>query len=126
MIRKYCPKLGIPSDLQTRFGTFLLKYTDHAIRAAWGDRYSHVCDVAKDLPKVLDTNKAEVFEVATDETGTVTEKVGYRIPFNDEFDLNMVVVPRWRRVVTCWLNDKNDQHKTLDLSKYDIPLGVAA
>jgi hypothetical protein len=46
---------------------------------------------------------------------TVTKWV-VRVSYNDNKDISIAV--RGHKVVTAWLNDKNDVHSTLDLDKY--------
>ena len=111
---KYHTEVGIPEDVQTQFGQMLLDYSQHALQAAQNDRYGTI-----DLPRSLDTSKAQVIEVETD--GKRTHKVLYRVPYNNEYDLLMAVDPRRRFVRTVWLNRNDDLHNTLDPSQYDIP-----
>lgn len=42
--------------------------------------------------------------------------VGCRFNFNEKFDLVAIVTEN--KLLTCWLNRKNDFHKHLDTSKY--------
>ena len=93
----------------------LLDYSPHALDAALDDRYGNIVN----LPKSLDTSKAQVVEVEMQ--GSKTTKVVYRIPYNEEYDLIIVLIPDRRFVKTVWLNKNSDLHNTLDASKYDIP-----
>ncbi len=111
----YHADLGIPQNAQTQHGQVLLNYSQHALDAALDDRYGNIVN----LPKSLDTSKAQVIEVEMQ--GSKTTKVVYRIPYNEEYDLVMVLVPDRRFVKTVWLNKNSDLHNTLDTSKYDIP-----
>ena len=111
----YHADLGIPQNAQTQHGQMLLDYSPHALDAALDDRYGNIVN----LPKSLDTSKAQVIEVEMQ--GAKTTKVVYRIPYNEEYDLVMVLVPDRRFVKTVWLNKNSDLHNTLDVSKYDIP-----
>jgi len=113
-LMKYHAELGIPEGLQTQFGSMLLDYSPHAMQAARDDRYGTI-----DLPRVLDTSKAQVIEVESD--GRKARKVLYRVQYNGEFDLLLAVDPDRRYVKTVWLNRNDDVHGTLDPSKYDIP-----
>lgn len=111
----YHADLGIPENAKTQHGQFLLDYPPHALNAATDDRYGNIVN----LPKSLDTSKAQVIEVEME--GSKTTKVVYRIPYNDEYDLVMAVIPDRRFVKTVWLNKNSDLHNTLDTSKYDVP-----
>lgn len=112
----YHSELGIPNNAKTNFGSMLLDYSPHALEAALDDRYGNIIN----LPSFLDTSTAQVIEVETDNNGKTT-KVLYRVPYSDELDLVLAVIPDRRFVKTVWLNQKNDLHNTLDNSKYDIP-----
>lgn len=114
-LKKYHADLGIPSSAQTNFGQMLLDYSGHALSAAQDDRYGNIIN----LPRSLDTSTAQVIEVETD--GRKTTKVLYRIPYSDEFDLMLAVIPDRRFVKTVWLNRNDDKHETLQDWKYDIP-----
>lgn len=114
----YHADLGIPQNAQTQHGQMLLDYSPHALNAALDDRYGNIVN----LPKSIDTSKAQVIEVEMN--GSKTTKVVYRIPYNEEYDLVMVLLPDRRFVKTVWLNKNTDLHNTLDTSKYDIPNDV--
>lgn len=114
----YHADLGIPQNAKTQHGQFLLDYSPHALNAAADDRYGNIVN----LPKSLDTSKAQVIEVEME--GSKTTKVVYRIPYNEEYDLVMAVIPDRRFVKTVWLNKNSDLHNTLDTSKYDVPEDV--
>lgn len=67
-----------------------------------------VCDII---------NKHEQYEVySADYKDGEVWAVGCRFGFNKEFDLVAIVTQS--RLLTCWLNRKNDFHKHLDTSKY--------
>lgn len=114
----YHADLGIPQNAQTQHGQMLLDYSPHALSAALDDRYGNIVN----LPKSIDTSKAQVIEVEMN--GSKTTKVVYRIPYNEEYDLVMVLLPDRRFVKTVWLNKNTDLHNTLDTSKYDTPNDV--
>ena len=113
----YHSELGIPPDAKTQHGSFLLTYSQHALQEAQNDRYGNGNII--NLPKYLDTSQAQVIEVEM--TGNKTTKVLYRIPYDEDHDLVMAVIPDRGFVKTVWLNENKDLHKTLDHSKYDIP-----
>ena len=66
-----------------------------------------------DRLKTFDNIKA--FEVETD--GHELTKCVVRVGFNGKKDISLVF--RKGLVVTAWLCDKDDNHKTLDKSKYE-------
>jgi hypothetical protein len=107
---------GFPADLKLPKGPFLLKYTKHAQEAAKEDRYSKTPII---LPITVDFEKADIFEVEMD--NGVLIKLTCRFPHNDDYDLVMPIINDGKIVKTVWLNDKLDDHPTLDLSRYDSP-----
>ncbi len=60
---------------------------------------------------------ATPIEVEVGSHGSV-DKIVYRFEWSTSHD--MVAVVRGNRLITCWLNHKNDGHKTLDRTKYAI------
>ena len=95
----------------------LLDYSNHGmIEAAQDDRYGNILN----LPRSLDTSKAQVIEVET--SGNKTTKVLYRIPYDDLHDFTYGCNARkTSSVKTVWLNRNDDLHRTLDTSKYNAP-----
>lgn len=104
-------ELGIPKTAKTKIGNIPLKYSNHAKNAAQDDRNGQIT-----LPVRLDTNSAQVIEVEM--CGTETVKVVYRVPYNKDFDLVLVVMPRDGFTKTVWLNSNKDLHKTLQAHRY--------
>ena len=88
-----------------------LSYTLHAFQSAENDRYGTI-----NLPSKINLAMAEVIEVEI-LNGDV-EKIIVRQKYSKEYDLILVIIPRYMRVKTVWLNQVSDTHKTLDRSKY--------
>jgi hypothetical protein len=63
-------------------------------------------------------NFDDVFELAIDR-GFI-QKIGFRVNFGEN-DV-VFVINRDKMVITLWLNDKKDTHKTLNVSLYCKPL----
>ena len=108
----YHKDLGLPTMWKTDWGVLGLKYSKHAQQAAEDDRYGFI-----DLPRRLDTSRAEVIEIELDEDECL-DKILYRTRYNAEYDICIAVRPLTREVKTVWLNKRNDTHQTLDLTKY--------
>jgi hypothetical protein len=104
-------ELGIPKSARTKIGNIPLRYSAHALNAAQDDRNGQIA-----LPVRLNTNDAQVIEVEM--RGSETLKVVYRVPYNKDFDLVLVVIPYNGMTKTVWLNSKKDLHRTLDKSRY--------
>lgn len=99
-----------PVAANMRFAV-LLRYGQHARDAAITDRYGKL-----DLPSVLDTREATLIEAEL--RGNTVIKAVYRMPLNEKLDICLVVHPRDGFVRTVWANLRDDDHRTLDRSKY--------
>lgn len=72
------------------------------------------------LPVQLSLNKVDVFEVETDENGSIVKLV-MRCVWNELYDIIFAVLLRSGIVKTIYFNRRGDSHVTLDHSKYDLP-----
>ena len=94
-----------------RFSKHLKEYFDDDSERRQFDADSIIKII--DRLKTFDNIKA--FEVETD--GHLLTKCVVRVGYNGRKDI--CIVFRKGFVVTAWLCDKDDKHKTLDRSKYD-------
>jgi len=88
------------------------KYTDHAFDQAEKNTYEVIV-----LPTVLTLYHEYLFEVTVSGDKEV-EKIAYRLPYSEEFDLCITYVPHNNLVLTVWLNEVNDNHPTLKKERY--------
>ena len=88
--------------------TFTPIYTKHAIDQAKKRNLK--------LPETITYNGNDVFEVELGENNEVI-KYGIRVTYNPKKDI-IVIFKNNHIVKTVWWNQKNDQHKTLDMTKY--------
>jgi hypothetical protein len=97
-----------------------LVYSEHAIQAASGDRYGNV---RSRLPARLDMAQARIVEVEAEPERRKLRKMVLRSSLDSGRDLVLVVEPRGTRwfVRTCWVNEKSDNHRTLNRSNYVKP-----
>lgn len=95
-------------------GNVVLNYSAHARQEAHADRYG-----VAELPDGIELESQDVVEVEVFQ-GAVCKAV-VRFPYSDDLDLVLVVVPGIKNyfVKTCWFNRANDNHKSLDRSKYN-------
>lgn len=107
----YHADIHLPQQAKGLQFVSLLNYTPHARQAAQDDRYGPV-----KLPTTFDSRSATLIEAGVLD-GKVVKAV-YRQHYDNRFDLCLVLNLKANRVVTVWLNEKNDHHKTLDGSKY--------
>lgn len=108
-VEVFMPRVVLPR------GKFILKYTQHAIRAAQTDRYGNI-----PLPTHLNTNLFRVIEVETDNNKNV-RKVVYKGMLDEKRDIAIVCIPDNDMMVvkTVWANECTDKHATLNRDKYD-------
>jgi hypothetical protein len=109
--------IGFPADLDITLYTrrpLALRYSSHARRAAAGDRYG-----AAILPQVLHVAAGDLVEAEVLSAPVVTKLV-VRTRYSATLDLVLVVLP-CGFVKTVWFNKRDDQHGTLDRSKYAHP-----
>lgn len=112
----YHADVFLPSNLTLPRGLYGLNYGPHAMREAENEvrkfgRFG--------LPTTINTSKARVVEVETDERGE-TRKIVYRTQLDIDRDLCIVVIPERRRwfVKTVWINLRSDTHTTLRTERY--------
>lgn len=110
----YHKDIRLPEGFALPARTVALSWTRHACHALTTDRYGMI-------PKFehIDLRLKEVIEVELD--GKRVVKVVVRGDLDGINDIVYVLIPNgsnpWT-VKTVWINEKNDDHKTLDRSKY--------
>jgi ABC-type microcin C transport system permease subunit YejB len=92
-------------------GEHVVEYSNHAIQSAKSDRYGIIT-----LNTTLELRKEYIIEVETENNRV--SKVLYRMPYNNQFDVMIALIPNTFLVKTCWLNCKSDKHFTLDKLRY--------
>lgn len=102
--------LGLPK-VRYPMGEFRLEYSRHAIEASRSDRYGYI-----HLPEILDTMDCTIIEVGTEDDRVV--KIVYRQSYDSNLDLVLVVNPLTWKVITVWVNEKADAHRTLNVRNY--------
>jgi hypothetical protein len=114
----YHVDLGLPVGADVPVGQFRLVHTQHARTQAQIDRYGPFV-----LPATLHLQGHETFELEV--TDGVSSKAAVRVPYNDRYDLSLVLRPGACSghviVVTCWLNENTDLHQTLKAGRYTRP-----
>lgn len=110
-MRKYHASIYMPKSALDLAFAALLRYSRHALEAAKDDRYGQI-----DLPKVFDSRQAELIEAKYQDDRLW--RTLWRQPYSDTYDLNLVIEPDTSRVITVWLNSKDDTHDTLDEGQY--------
>lgn len=103
--------IGFPSPLRIPMGDILLQNSFHARQQAYERRIT--------IPAIVNLADATIIEVETDWHGRVVKTVA-RFPYDRLRDLTIVMLTNGA-VKTVWLNDVDDEHETLDLTRYDRP-----
>jgi hypothetical protein len=114
MVKLYHKKLGLPKNLARYTNQrYSLEYTRHAQMECVKDKYKLIYPPFT-LVLILD----DIIEI--EEDGGKVTKIVARTKYDDSFDLIVVFIPNGNKgvVKTVWLNEINDNHKTLDKSKY--------
>jgi len=88
------------------------RYSIHAQDEAVKDIYNII-----ELPYEINLADADIFEVETN--GKKIVKIAFRVEYDEIFDLCFAMLIPSNRVKTVWLNEKIDNHDTLDKTKYD-------
>lgn len=116
---RYHPEVGLPAGLNLPQGRFRLRPTPHAWREAAAD--------AVLIPSWLNTRTCLLFEVVTTERGEVI-KLGLRTVVDATRDICLMVTDLHGQVwtvLTVWVNDREDVHRTLRRNEYDaVPASI--
>ncbi len=117
---RYHVEKGFPKDVVTLLAKaaskkfiMQLEYSKHARDRA--RKYGCMTQ----LPTHINWADCEVFEVGI--VGGVLDKVVARTEFDRDNDIILILNAANRKVRTLWLNRKDDQHDSLDLSVYATP-----
>jgi hypothetical protein len=111
----YHKDIGFPTSLDIPEGMVSLWYSAHAKDRIVGKYKGQLI-----LPTFIKITKNNTVEVSSEDNITVN-KVMVRTTYNEKKDICVVLIPQTGKVVTLWMNYKNDKHDTLDKSKYDKP-----
>lgn len=104
----YMPKFDRPDRW------FHVNYTRHAQEACLTDRYGEI-----EPFEFINLAQGEIVEIEIENRKII--KLVIRFEYDDELDIVMVIVPQTLNVKTVWLNERNDNHNTLNESRYIKP-----
>lgn len=109
----YHKEIGFPSYFRAPVGKYATALSRHA----------QVREIEKGftIPTMIDLSDFEVIEIEM-RNGAV-QKMVVRGEYDEYDDIVLVVIPKSHGlfVKTAWLNRWNDNHRTLDVSKYARP-----
>ena len=86
-------------------------YTQHAREAALTDKYGVII-----LPNSYNLANSDIIELEIKNNDI--NKLVIRAPYNNKYDLTIVISFYSGVIKTVWLNKKDDNHDTLDKNKY--------
>lgn len=115
MTHLYNIQTGLPDGLDSICGIYKLQLTNHAKQSANSDRYGRI-----EIPQFARIEIDSIFEVELNDYDQI-EKVLIRQAYDQKNDLILVLIPRSGHIAilkTVWLNRSNDNHSTLDKTKY--------
>ena len=109
----YHAQVFMPEIARSVAFSAMVRATPHARHAATTDRYG-----AFTLPTVVDTRQGDIVEAKV--VDGVVVKVVIRQAYDDAHDIVLVLDPRPSMpvLITAWLNERGDDHGTLDVSRY--------
>ena len=114
----YHKDIGFPDDLVMPRGfspVITLDYGGHARFEAMSDKYGKL-----NLPHRVDVRTdGDIIEVGA--IDNVCCKLVFRMSYDAKKDIVLVIKVPTGFVKTVWANEKNDQHRTLDRSRYGNP-----
>ena len=112
---------------------YFSKHFKEHLENCFEDRsHKYLADIVTECLDSLKDTQRDVFEVELSkdyhffgQSGWFITKYCCRIPYSYDQDLVVAIRPQYRdgkivnnMIVTAWLNNKNDSHRTLDGSKY--------
>ena len=109
-------QIGLPKAAENFFGRkYRLTYSHHAKLSCINDRYG----IISKPPFVCEITRENIIEVETNAANVIV-KIVIRIGYDSRLDIALALLVDYdvATVKSCWLNEKNDSHKTLDKSKY--------
>ena len=109
----YHKDIGFPSNMKFR-GVDGLIPSNHALREANSDRYGGFT-----LPTSFNPIDWVVIEIEV--LNGALNKIVARKAYDATRDIVMAFLPQSKLIKTAWINVRNDLHKTLDKSAYDVP-----
>ena len=118
----YHKKLGIPQEVEIPDVEFSLHYTRHAlIRSKQRLRYVG----RKEVPKVLTIKKNKIVELETEKGSNKIVGCTIRLMHDKKVDIVLILKfnhkKKFAKVVTVWFNERKDNHRKIDLTKYNTP-----
>lgn len=116
----YHKKLGFPESVDIPHVEFQLHYTRHAsLRSRQRLRYVG----RKEVPKSLILKKNKIVEMELENGKIIGCTV--RLMHDKKVDIVLVLVfnrkKKFAKVVTLWFNERKDNHRKIDLTKYSLP-----
>lgn len=116
---KFHRDLGFPKGYTPPSGTQEIVYSRHAKEEAQSDRYGVIPQMQR-----VNLDKMELIELKVNANTKKAYRFLYRAELDDENDICLVLQPVGRgkmMVITNWINNRKDKHKTLRRNEYAVP-----
>lgn len=111
---KFHRQIGFPSEIDLPTGRTNINPSDHSKNRSENHKHGEF-----DIPDEVFVHQDDVVEIKT-KNGQLFRYL-IRIPYNDTFDLCIVLQSSNNDVITAWRNRVADTHDSLDKSQYDKP-----
>lgn len=112
----YHKNIGFPKTLKIdEHYSLNLNLSFHAKEACFNDRYGRII-----VKSCISFDRRDIIEIESFDNKTPT-KFLIRIKYDNQTDISLAIQLDSNTIKTVWLNDKNDNHNTLNRNKYDKP-----
>ena len=122
----YMPQWVTQAVLQMQRVTTKYIISEHWLKEHAGERFDTKHNTKDEdllyIMKNTATKPIEPFEVELTKIKGKWKVTKYVIRVDFTRDSDLAIVIRGNKIITCWLNDVNDLHYTLDKSKYETKL----
>jgi hypothetical protein len=118
-VKRYHINIGFPKGIILPKGIINFRFSIHAKKSILYDKYSNE---PLNVSSYLNLAYTQIFEVFVEENRV--KKFVCKTAYNFSHNITLVVAIKTNQVYilcTCWLNEKGDNHKTLNQAIYDKP-----
>lgn len=106
---------GLPKSFRAH-DIYGLRPSPHAINESNSDKYGCFA-----LPNYVKISEWKVIELEQNDEGQIVKWVIRKV-LDNERDIVLVIIPNQKVIKTVWINVRSDKHKTLDKSRYSVPV----
>jgi hypothetical protein len=118
----YHKKIGFPQDVEVPDVEYRLHYTRHALMRS-RQRLRYVG--RKEVPKILVIKKNKIVELEMKKDSNKIVGCTIRLMHDKKVDIVLILKfnhkKKLAKVVTVWFNERKDNHRKVDVTKYNTP-----